>query len=58
VPVEDDVVAGQPGLELGLEPGAPVAELGELDEMLELQVAYLVDDDLPPLSAAWRSAWG
>jgi hypothetical protein len=56
VPVEDDVIGVEPGLELGLELCTAVAQLGELDEMLELQVAYLVDDS-PPVTAACRSSW-
>jgi hypothetical protein len=53
VAVENDVVCIQPGLELGLELSAPVPELGELDEMLELQVAYLVDCSPPVNAASW-----
>jgi hypothetical protein len=56
VAIEDDVVGVEPGLELGLELGAAVTQLGELDEVLELQVAYLVDDS-PPVSGACRSSW-
>ena len=42
VAVEDDVVLGEPGVDPGLELGAAVAELGELDQVLELEVADLV----------------
>jgi hypothetical protein len=56
VPVEDDVIGVEPGLELGLELRTAVAQLGELDEVLELQVAYLVDDS-PISTAACRSSW-
>src|SRR4029450_4070540 len=44
---EDDVMAREPVLELGLELGAAVAELGELDEALEPQIAHLVDRPPP-----------
>ena len=33
----------KPALDLLFDPGAPVAELGELDQMLELQVVDVVD---------------
>jgi hypothetical protein len=36
-------VLAEPGLELGLEPGAVVTELGELDEVLQLEVVDVVD---------------
>jgi hypothetical protein len=40
---EDDVVLVEPGLELGLEARAAVTELGELDEVLQLEVVDVVD---------------
>ena len=55
MPVEDHVIGGQPALELGLELGTAVAELGELDQVLELEVAYLVDDSPPVTAACWTS---
>ena len=41
--VEDDVVLGQPRLDALLEPRTRVAELGQLDEVLELEVVDVVD---------------
>ena len=51
--VEDHVVLVEPGLELGLEPGAAVTELGELDEVLQLEVVDVVDQGAraPPTGA-------
>jgi hypothetical protein len=45
--VEDDVVRVQPVLEPALQAGAVVTELGELDEVLELQVVDVVDQLRP-----------
>jgi hypothetical protein len=41
--VEDDVVLVQPVGEVTLDVGAAVAELGQLDQVLELQVVDVVD---------------
>jgi hypothetical protein len=43
----------EPGLELGLEPGAAVTELGELDEVLQLEVVDVVDQ-----GASSPTDWG
>jgi hypothetical protein len=40
-------VLGQPALDLVLERGAAIAELGELDQVLQLQVVDVVDHSPP-----------
>ena len=43
---EDDVVLGEPGFDLLLDSRAAIAQLGELDQVLQLQVVDVVDQAL------------
>jgi hypothetical protein len=53
--VEDDVVLGEPALDVGLELRARVAELRELDEILELEVVDVIDQGVAADPSRTRS---
>jgi hypothetical protein len=48
--VEDDVVLLEPRLDALLEPRTLVSELGQLDQVLELEVVDVVDQATPDIT--------
>jgi hypothetical protein len=48
--VEDDVVLVEPVGDVALQARAAVAQLGQLDEVLELEVVDVIDQGAAPLS--------
>jgi hypothetical protein len=52
--VEDDVVLVQPVGDVALEAGAAVAQLGQLDEVLQLEVVDVIDQGPRPARLSGR----